>query len=207
MPIPWPSLADVPRDGHRYLVAGLDWGADGPAATLLTIGYLSQRDKFQVVHYSRFRGSEDPNAALNAVVKICREFRVGTDGSGNGVMLNWMLAEMLQGQARVLCISYHDSNQTIRQQSQLAKWGIDRTENLGFMFHWIRKRQIEFRRLQDTRPFVEEFLNVTAEHDGYHHSIRYTKPKSQRDDAVHSTLYALVAARKFAAPPPNDYGM
>lgn len=204
------SLADVPRDGHRSLVAGLDWGADGPAATLLTIGYMSQRNKFQVVHYSRFRGSEDPNAVLKDVVKLCREFRVGTvgtDGSGTGVMHNWLLAEELQGQARVLCISYHDSNQTIRQQGPLTKWGIDRTENLGFMFHWIRKRQIEFRRLQDMRPFIEEFLNVTAEHDDYHHSIRYSKPESQRDDAVHSTLYALVAARQFAAPPPHDYGM
>ena len=40
------SLADVPRDGHPYMVAGLDWGADGPQAT------------------------------LNDIVKICHEFRV-----------------------------------------------------------------------------------------------------------------------------------
>ena len=118
---------------------------------------------------------------------------------------NWMLAEKLS--AKVVCISYHDSNQAIRQQGLLTKWGINRTENLGFLFHWIRKRRVEFRCLQDVRPFVEEFLNVIAEYDDYHHSIRYSKPETQRDDVVHSTLYAFVVACKYAAPLPPDLGM
>lgn len=198
------TLADVPRAGHSFLVAGLDWGADGPAATLLTIGYLSDHNRFHVVHFSRFRGTEDPQGTLNAVVRLCREFRVrfiGVDGSGTGVLHNWSLAEKLQGQAKVVGITYYGSNQKIRYQGPLTKWGIDRTENLGFTFHWIRQRQMEFPRLQDVRPFVEEFLNVVAEYNDYSHSIRYTKPETQRDDVVHSTTYALIVARNGACPP------
>ena len=148
------KLADVPRDGHQYLVAGLDWGSGGAAATLLTIGYMSGRNKFIVVHFSRFQGSEDPNRVIDFVTKLCREFRVrvvGTDGSGNGVMHNWTLAERLQGQARVVGITYSDSNHKVQAQGPLLKWTIDRTENIGFMFHWIRKRQMEFPQLEDVR--------------------------------------------------------
>ena len=202
------KLSDIPRDGHQYLAAGLDWGSGGAAATLLTIGYLSGRNKFQVVHFSRFQGSEDPNRVIDLVTKLCREFRVrvvGTDGSGNGVMHNWTLAEKLQGQAKIVGITYSDSNHKIQAQGPLLKWTIDRTENMAFLFHWIRKRQMEFPRLEDVRSFVEEFLNVTAEYDNYSHSIRYTKPETQRDDAVHSATYALVVARNFACPPPPDF--
>ena len=106
----------------------------------------------------------------------------------------------------MVCISYHESNTAIQQQGPLTKWGIDRTANLGFLFHWIRKRQIEFRCLPDVRPFVEEFLNVIAEYDDYHHSIRYTKPETLRDDVVHSTLYAFVVARRFVSPPNYNFG-
>lgn len=202
------KLADVPRGGLPYLIAGLDWGSGGAAATLLTIGYLSGRNKFIVVHFSRFQGSEDPNRVIDMVTKLCREFRVqvvGTDGSGNGVVHNWTLAEKLQGQARVVGITYSDSNHKIQTQGPLLKWTIDRTENIGFMFYWIRKRQMEFPRLEDVRSFVEEFLNVVAEHDPYSHSIRYTKPETKRDDAVHSANYALIVARTYACPPSPDF--
>ena len=73
------------------------------------------------------------------------------------------------------------------------------------MFYWIRKRQMEFPRLEDVRSFVEEFLNVVAEHDPYSHSIRYTKPETKRDDAMHSANYALIVARTYACPPSPDF--
>ncbi|MCA9087232.1 MAG: phage terminase large subunit family protein [Planctomycetaceae bacterium] len=191
-------LDDVPVDGQRSLIAGIDWGGGAVSRTVLVIGFIRD-DRFIVVHMVRFPAVEDPNEILRQVRQCCQRFRVvavAADGGGNGNVYNNLLLHELPSIAGLYAMLYSAAGQQPTQRAgRLWNWTIGRSPSLGMVFTRIKKHRVEFPRLEDSRSFLDEIWCEVAEYDDHQRTIRYTHPETQPDDTLHATNYAATLAR------------
>lgn len=190
------NVDDVPHEGRRYLIAGVDWsggGDGGGSATVVTLGYIREDKKFVVVRFEQLRAQEDPDCVLSAVAKLCREFEVSliaADAGGNGSVYNRLLLDRLGWRVPLYAVTYSSVNQEPKQDGALHRWTQDRTSSIGALFSRIKKQMTLFPRVEDCGSFLDQFVCEVAAYDEYSRTIRYVCPESQHDDALHSLNYA-----------------
>ena len=200
-------LRDVPNEGRRCIIAGVDWGGGGVggSATVVTLGYIREDKKFIVVRFEQLRGQEDPECVLKSVAKLCDDFGVrfiGADAGGNGSVYNRLLLDKLGWRNPLYAILYSSSNQEPKQEGALHKWTVDRTGSIGSLFTRIKKQMTHFPRVEDSGRFLDQFTCEVAEYDEHNRTVRYVCPENQNDDALHSLNYAqLVALRLWHVQP------
>lgn len=200
------SWSDVPNANEFCLIAGVDWGGGSHSATVVTIGYIRADKTFVVVRFEQLRVQEDPAATLNAVARLCSEFRVryiGADAGGNGSVYNRLLLDKLGNRVPMYAFFYAATTQAPRQNGALHEWTVDRTGTIGSLFSRIKKQMTLFPRVEDSGSFLDQFTCEVAEYDEYQRTVRYTCPDNLRDDALHSLNYAqLVGLRLWQAHAP-----
>lgn len=191
-------LSDVQRRYHGQLVAGVDWGGGAVSSTVLVIGFL-ENDIFHIVFLEKYHAMEEPQEILEQVARRCREFQIrclAADGGGNGNVYNNLLLNSLPPLERMYAVMYSSSDQPPHQyKGRLHHWTIGRSASLGMVFTRIRKGRVQFPRLADCSEFLPEIWCEIAEYDDQQRSIRYTKPDTQNDDALHAINYASTLAR------------
>lgn len=194
------KLSDVPNEGRRCLIAGVDWGGGQSSATVVTIGYIRDDKKFVVVRIEQLRAQEDPDCVLAAVAKLCGGFKVGliaADANGNGSVYNRLLLDRLGWRIPLYAIFYSSTNHEPVQEGSLHKWTVDRTGSIGGLFSRIKKKMTCFPRVEDCGNFLDQFTCEIAEYDEHNRTIRYACPENQNDDALHSLNYAQLLALRF----------
>lgn len=195
------AYADIPSDARARLVAGIDWGAGGPASTVLVIGYLDRHLIFRVLRLQRIAGREDSNWVLDEVTRLCRQFRVkyiAADGGGTGGVYNRMLLPKLSPHLiGYYGIHYENGHSSPCREGLLWRWAVDRSYSIGALFTRIKRKQLLFPKLEDCQSYFSDFTNVYAEYDDHMRSIRYCHLDGQPDDALHATNYALLLSLRL----------
>jgi hypothetical protein len=192
--------SEVRAEGRDCLIAGVDWGGGGTSATVVTIGYIRADKTFVVVRIEQLRAKEEPDDVLEAVAKVCRNFRVryiGADGGGNGSVYNRLLLGKLGATIPVYAIYYSATDQEPTPDGVLYKWVVNRTSAIGSLFSRIKKRLTLFPRVADCGHFLDQFTCEIAAYDEHQRTVQYTCPENQNDDALHSLNYAQLVALKL----------
>jgi hypothetical protein len=196
------ALAEVPPEARPRLVAGVDWGFGGAAATVLAIGYIERERIFRVVRMNRWTAQAGFDQVIPEVAEWCNRFRVNfiaADGGGAGRTNNRLLWGHLQrgnSPPHLYSIFYGDSDQKPVQEGVLWRWTVSRSGTIGTLFCRIKKQLLRFPRASESGSFLDDFLTVVAVYDDEMRTIRYTKPETLRDDALHAVNYAeLVGLR------------
>ncbi|MBI1371279.1 MAG: hypothetical protein GC159_00750 [Phycisphaera sp.] len=197
--------SDLPPAVQRVpLFAGIDWGGGGTSTTVITVGYMTSDYVFHLVNLTRFPAREDPMEILDAVATTCTQLgvaHIAADGMGNGIVYNRLLQERLGRRDGLYAIQYGQSEQEPRCDGALYQWMVGRSRSIGVLFSRIKKRSLRFPRLDDIRPFINDYTCVFAEYDDHNRAVRYTHPDHLPDDALHASNYALlIATRAFNAP-------
>jgi len=195
------SIDDVPLQFQDHIIAGIDWGGGGTARTVVAIGFLRSDAVFQICHFASFRADEDPDRVRSLVADLCKCFRVrwiGADGGGNGSVYNRLLVSSLPHTTALYGILYSGGDREPHQDGILWRLTVDRTGSLGHVFACVKKQKLQFPRTQDCGGFLDEFACEVAEWDDISRSLKYTHPKTQLDDALHATNYALVMASRLS---------
>lgn len=181
------------------LWGGIDWGSDGQAYTLMTVGgYVRGDHSFQIVFAKRFEGPlRDPKPQLTEIIRLIdlfRLFRVGTD-YGMGHWPNKLLTTKY-GPARIFPFMHAERlNAKIKYSGQLGRHVIYRSPILGDLFSAMKMGKIRFpiRDMFD-KPFITDISNVTSEYSATLKMLKYDKPRGVTDDTLHSILYTLLAS-------------
>lgn len=162
------SAANVQPHLRDWLVAGIDWGGGGKASTAVCIGYLEPRSRhFVVVHFSKFRGREDPLHVINQVAALCKNFGVvgiGAD-AGNGLVNNRLLWAEYQSPHPLTAIRYAAADHTPTSEGMFCNWSVDRNRSIGHIISRAKSKHIQFPRFEQSRPFLEEFACEVAEYN------------------------------------------
>lgn len=88
------------------------------------------------------------------------------------------------------------SDQAPRQyKGRLWDWMISRTPAIGMVFTRVKKKRIQFPRVEDCSSFLDEIWCEVAVHDDHKRTIKYTHPETQPGDTLHAVNYAAVLAR------------
>jgi hypothetical protein len=94
----------------------------------MTIGFMDNDYRFNVVRFDRFTAQEEPDRILEQVAHQCRLFRLrilAADGGGNGHVYNRLLVDRLQQQAVLYAVLYSQSEQAPRQDGVLWVWTVN----------------------------------------------------------------------------------
>jgi hypothetical protein len=191
------TVEDVPLQFRKHIIAGVDWGAGGAARTAVVVGYLRPEGIFDVCHFARIGGREDPEFVKRSVIQICRDFRVrwiAADVLGNGSVYNRLLLDEIGDNADLYALLYSAIGSEPYEDGILWKWPIGRTNSIGYLFSNIKTQRIQFPRVNDCGTFLDEFAAEVAEYDDKNRCIKFSHAKTQPDDILHATNYAL----KFA---------
>jgi hypothetical protein len=191
--------------GNRVpLICGIDWGGGMHSRTVAVLASMSANFTLQIHDVLALRAQEDSTAVLAAVTRYCQQHRVSAvaaDANGNGQMYNRMLFGNLQLPGGFYGIFYSAADQDPVRDGVLWRWTVSRSGSIGSLFARIKRRQITFPCRGDMDEFLDEFACEIAEYDDQQRAIKYTKPETQRDDALHATNYAFVlATRAFYGP-------
>jgi hypothetical protein len=190
------SLEQVPALRRTGLVAGLDWGGGGVSATVLVIGYIERNLTFHVQRFDRWRPGTDAVQVMDEIVRCCGRFGIrnlAADGGGMGRSQNRLLLNALHQhglQSNLYSIFYSAADQQAVREGALWKWNVDRSASIGTLFGRIKKNLLRFPRVTESDSFLDEFTCVVAAYDDQMRRVRYIKPESSRDDALHATNYA-----------------
>jgi Phage terminase large subunit (GpA) len=193
------SIEDIPVQFRSNIVAGVDWGAGGTARTVIVVGFACPDAVFEVCHFARFRGDEDPDRVRTQVAEVCTKFQVrwiGADGGGNGTVYNRLLLDSLPYKTYLYGILYSAADAKPYQDGILWKWTVDRTGSIGYLFSCVKKQKIQFPRAQDCRGFLDEFACEVAELDDISRRMKFSHPSTHPDDAMHAANYALLIATR-----------
>jgi hypothetical protein len=191
--------------GNRVtLVGAVDWGGGAHSRTIAVLASMRADFTLQIHDVLALHAQEDPNAVLETLTNYFRQHRVSAvaaDGNGNGQTYNRMLFGNLQLPGGFYGFFYSSADQDPARDGVLWRWTVSRSASIGSLFARIKRRQIIFPCRGDMEPFIDEFACEIAEYDDQQRAIRYTKPETQRDDAMHATNYAfLLATRGFYGP-------
>jgi hypothetical protein len=194
------SANDIVHTARRHLIAGIDWGGGRTSRTVVVIGYYRDDNKFVVAHMQSYRADEDPQRLIAAVAELCRLFDVkwiAADGRGNGLTTNRLLVDQLQYRAHLYGIVYSEHDHEPVQDGTLWMWTVNRSSSIGLLYSLVRKGLIVFPPVNQCGWFLDELACELAEYDDEKRRIRYTRPESQRDDALHATNYAIVLLNRW----------
>jgi hypothetical protein len=198
------SFTDVPFGARAGLVAGIDWGGGSVSGTILVLGYALSNLDFWIVRMDRWVPHADPNTVLEEIAHLCYRFRVpwiAADGGGNGHVYNRLLLDRLHKRNQIpalYAIYYSAADQDPVRDGALTKWTVNRSASIATLFSRIKKRQILFPRVVECGTFLDEFTCVYRVYDEEMKRIRFTKPETFKDDALHATNYAeLLALRRL----------
>jgi len=162
---------------------------------MLVLGYIERGRVFRVIRFDRWSPGFDPNHVMNEISRLCSQFRVriiGADGGGFGLSHNrLLLARLHESGYRISMYSilYSQSDQEPVQDGMLWKWTVNRSVTIGTLISRIKKGLLRFPRVAESNSFLNEFTCEVAIYDEEMRSIRYSKPESARDDALHATNY------------------
>jgi hypothetical protein len=197
------GIADVPVAARPALVAGIDWGGGGIAGTVLVLGYIQPNLTFRVVRLDRWAPRADPIWVADELARRCRMFRVrwiAADGAGNGFVNNRLLLDRLGDRENLpgyYAIFYSTTDQTPVRDGALLKWTVHRSSTIGTLFARIKKRLLLFPQLSESGPYLDDFVCEYAVYDDEMRTVRYSKPKTLQDDALHATNYAQLLALRM----------
>jgi Terminase RNaseH-like domain len=189
------KYTDIPIDNRDHAIIGVDWGGGGTSRTVVVVGWMRRDFVFEVGAFHRFRSDAEPSTILNSVAEVCRRFRIRfvvADGGGSGHHLNRLLLDKLNGPREMFAIIYSQAGQEPRQDGVLWKWTVDRSATIGALFSRVKKRSIQFPRIEDCGTYLDEFACEVCKYDDENRAIRYTHPETMPDDAMHATNYALL---------------
>ncbi len=190
------AYTDVPPQARAQLIAGIDWGAGGKAATVIVLGYMDEQLRFRILFMRRIAGREDPQAVLAQLVDICRTFRVraiAADGAGTGNVYNRLLLDKLASRnPHFYAIFYGQTHNSPCREGALWRWSVDRSASIGVLFGRIKKRSLLFPAAQDCQSFFSDFTNVYGEYNDEMRAFKYAHGDGQPDDAMHAVNYALL---------------
>jgi hypothetical protein len=195
------TIEDVPYDFRDQMIVGIDWGGGGTARTAVVVGFVRPEGKFEVCHFARISGREDPDLVKRTVIEICRKFNarwIAADGLGNGSVYNRLLLDGIGYNANFYALLYSATGSEPFQDGVLWKLTIGRTSSIGYLFSCIHKKKIAFPRVGDCGTFLDEFACEVAEYDDKNRCVKYTHAETQPDDSMHAVNYALqIATRGF----------
>jgi hypothetical protein len=194
------SLEDIPELMRDRLVMGIDWGGGRTSRTVVVIGYWRPDNKFVIAHLHWFRADEDPQRLIVEVAAICRSFRVcwiGADGRGNGLINNRLLLDNLGHRSAIYGLVYSDTNQQPTQDGTVFMWTVDRSSSIGLFYSMVRKRLVEFPRIEDCGWYLDELTCELAEYDNEQRRIRYVCPENRRDDGLHASVYGMLIMNRW----------
>jgi hypothetical protein len=196
------TLAQIPAAARTRLVAGLDWGFGGEAATVLVIGYIDPGRIFRVVRLDRWTLHTDFEQVLCSIARLCREFQIrfiAADGGGGGRTNNRLLLDRLRvgnSMPHLYSIFYADTDHEPKPEGVLWQWTVNRSSTIGTLFTRIKKRLLLFPNVGESGSFLDDFTCVVAVYDPEARRTRFTRAETHRDDALHATNYAeLVGLR------------
>jgi hypothetical protein len=109
-------------------------------------------------------------------------------------MYNRLLLNGIQHSAYLYAILYSTSESPPTQDGILWKWQVGRTASIGYLFAAVQKKKLRLPRLEDSGPFIDEFVCEVAEYDEINRTVKYTHPATQPDDILHACNYALIMA-------------
>jgi hypothetical protein len=193
------SINDVPYELQENIIAGIDWGGGGSARTAVAIGFVWPDGVFEICHFARLSGREDPELVKRHVTELCQKFRVrwiGADGLGNGSVYNRLLLDSLKYSANLHAILYTTTDSEPYQDGVLWKWPIARTGSIGHLFSCIHKQKIRFPNVADCGTHLDDFAGEVAEYDDKNRCVKFTHPETQPDDSLHAANYALQIASR-----------
>lgn len=192
--------SQVPFEGQRKLVAGIDWGGGGVSRTVVVIGFMRHDYVFQICHIAHFPGREEPDRILTEVAERCSRFQVcsiAADGGGNGHVYNRLLLDRLGWQIPLFAILYSAADHDPFRDGALVKWTVNRSATIGGVFSRIKKKMIVLPRVPDVGNYLDEFACEVAEYDDQQRAIKYTHPETQQDDTLHATNYGLLLGTRM----------
>ena len=196
-------IAEIPPAARPALVAGIDWGGGAASGTVLVLGHMQANLVFRIVRFDRWAPQTDPETVIREVAQRCQTFCVqwiAADGGGNGHVYNRLLLSRLGLPASMptfYAIYYSATNQTPVQDGAFWKWTVHRSATIGTLFGRIKKRLMLLPRLAESNSFLEEFTCEVALYDDELLTVRYTKPDTFKDDALHATNYAQLLALRM----------
>lgn len=194
-----PDKLELFRKGlaGREVFAGIDWGTDGSAATVITLGtYVGS--KFRIFWIHRFEGEDaDPDVQLKKIVQILRAFGVTVIGAdyGAGHMQNNTLVrefgrrlQRFQYVARV--------RKKVHFEPLLKRFIVHRTEVMSDVFSAIKRGNVfEFPRWEEFHiPYAQEIMNIFTQYNEKLRMIQYQHRPDRPDDSFHSITYCFLAS-------------
>lgn len=78
----------------------------------------------------------------------------------------------------------------VSSDSLMCAW--NRSGTIGVVFSRVKKQRILFPSAEEVGTYLDEFACVTAEYDDVNRTVKYTRPETLRDDALHAANYALL---------------
>jgi hypothetical protein len=189
------AIADVPGHARRRVFAGLDWGGGGVADTTLVIGYIDPNRVLRVLRFDRWKPYADPDLMMVEIAQRCKQLGVriiGADGGGFGRHFNRLLLGKLHQErleVNLYSLFYSTVCREPLRDGAIYLWTVDRTQSIADLFGRIKKGLLKFPRVEESRSFLDEFTCVVAKYDPTMRSVKFIKPETLRDDALHATNY------------------
>ncbi len=180
------------------LFAGIDWGGGARADR----GGDRQHGGKSDARGARNLGATAPRGSAvrvgrgHALLPAYHVSAIGADGGGNGHVYNRLLFNKFQPQFGLYSILYSMADQAPAPDGALTNWTVNRSASIGGLFAKIKARQVIFPCRGDMEEYIDEYACEIAEYDDEQRTIRFTKPDTQRDDALHATNYACLIARR-----------
>jgi len=182
-------------------VAGIDWGLTGEVSfTILTIGaWMPYPDKFMILFQKKYEGQlADVNLQLEDIKIICEQYNCQLIGCDWGAGLHNNLKLMDHYGTERVCQFYNSGSQKnrVNWNQERLMFTIGRTTVMTDLFNLIEKRRIEFPSWNLYQKFADDFLAINIEYNR-DNIMYYDHSPATPDDAVHSTMYCMLAGELF----------
>jgi len=191
------------------LFGGVDWGEGREEGsiehgkktrasfTVLTIGAYVTENLFWTVYQKRYTGREiDPEFVKEDILRLVNLFGVellGVDwGHGWGVN-SWLFQQL--GKHKVVQF-YHSDNLAERKKWDPGGWKfiVNRNSVISSLLNDIKEGKFLFPVWEQFKEFADDILGVYVDYHSRNKKMYYEHSLDQPDDAMHSLLYARLAA-------------
>lgn len=198
-----------PDHSGLRIFAGIDWGEgreEGEVVsgrkkfaswTVLTLGGYINEDTFWPFLMKRYVGKDvDPELILPDVEHICAHWNVEVLGAdwGHGWGMNSRLFKS-RGREGVMQFAYsHNLGERKRWDPNAYKFIVNRNAALSAFFGDIKHSRFLFPAWEEFEPFAKDILAEYVEYNDRTRTMMYDHPIDRPDDALHSMVYAKLAA-------------
>lgn len=165
--------------------------------TVVSIGTYVTPDRWWWVSIRRYRGKEaDPEFIKEDLVRLFHQFDIQVLGAdwGHGWGMNSYLFKKL-GQSRVMQF-YHSDSLAERKKWDPGGWKfiVNRNAVISDFLTDVKSQKFLYPTWAETKTFGEDILGVYADYNSRTRRMYYDHPLDQPDDAMHSQIYAKLAA-------------